>query len=414
MPYHLHVVAGPHKGRHFLVEEGAPLLVGRSRHADPRLEDPGVSRVHCEIQVEDGHVLVTDLGSAGGTFVNDERVAEQVLRPGDVVRIGETRMRLEATADAADEAPTVLPEGQRAGPKLPQLSAEHLEKLTGRVLSHYQVGPLIARGQSGLVFQALDYKDGRAAALKVLWPDPGRNQDRRRFVRTVRTLVGLRHPNLVTCRAAGKTGPYCWLAMEYVEGESLEALIGRLGVAGRLDWRTAVRVAADLASALEYAHARGVIHRNLTPRNVLLPKGGKVAKLGDLMLAKAIEGGLAEHLTRPGEILGDLRYMAPERTRGPGHVDARSDLYSLGALTYALLTGRPPFDGGSAVEKLTRIAKEAPVPPRQYQLSVPEAVQGVVLRLLRKAPGERYQTATELLTELRRVARSNGLNLRPN
>jgi serine/threonine-protein kinase len=385
--------------------------VGRSRHADTRLEDPGISRVHCEIQVEDGQVLVTDLESAASTFVNDERITERALRPGDVLRLGDTHMCLQATGDPVHEAPTAVHDGVRAEPKLPQLSAENLEKLTGMVLSHYRVGQLIAVGQSGMVFHAQDYKDGGAVALKVLRPNPGGNKDRRRFVRTVKTLVGLRHPNLITCRTAGKTGPYCWLAMEYVEGENLEDVIKRLGVAGMLDWRTAVRVAVHLASALEYAHGKAIIHRNLTPRNVLLQKGTKVAKLGDLMLAKAIEGGLSDQLTRPGEILGDLRYMAPERTLGPEHVDARSDLYSLGALTYALLTGRPPFDGVTLVEKLTRICKEAPVAPRKYQLSVPDAVQGVVMRLLSKVPGERYQTATELSKELKRVARLNGLNL---
>ncbi len=174
-----------------------------------------------------------------------------------------------------------------------------------------------------------------------------------------------------------KTGPFCWLAMEYVGGEILEDLIRRAVVAGRLDRRLAFQVAAQLASALEYAHGQGIIHRNLTSRNVLLHKCDKIAKLGDLMLAKAIEGGLAEQPTRPGEILDDPRYMAPERTRGAEHVDARSDLYSPGALVYAVLTGRPPFDGTTVVEKLTKICKEAQVPPRKYQLSVPDAFQGL-------------------------------------
>ena len=104
MPFLLQVVAGPHKGRCFLVEEGAPLLLGRSRHAETRLEDPGVSRVHCEIELEDGQVLVTDLDSAGGTFVNGQRITEQQLRPGDVVQIGSTKMRLvPAGAPAVDD-----------------------------------------------------------------------------------------------------------------------------------------------------------------------------------------------------------------------------------------------------------------------------------------------------------------------
>lgn len=408
MPFMLHLLSGPHKGRCLLVEEGAPLLLGRSRHAETRLDDPAISRVHCEVQLEDGQVLVSDLESAGGTFINGQRITEQAMKPGDVLQIGETRMRLHHTGVPADDAPTIAPTPATMLPKLP---AEKLHEMTGKVLSHYAIGPMIARGQSGIVFSAKDFKDDRSVALKVLWPGSGNNKDLRRFVRTVKTLVPLKHPNLVGFRGAGKTGPYCWLAMEYIEGENLASVIERIGVAGMLDWRVAFHVAVHLARALEYAHANHVIHRNLTPKNVIIQKEGKIAKLGDLMLAKALEGTLAEQITKPGEILGDLRYMAPERTRGAADVDGRSDLYSLGALVYALMTGRPPFDGGSLVEKITKIRNEAPVPPRKYQLAIPDQCQALVLKLLAKRPEERYQTATELLRDLSRLAKLNGLNV---
>jgi serine/threonine protein kinase len=408
MPFLLHIFAGPHKGRHLLVEEGAPLLLGRSRHAETRLEDPGVSRVHCEIQLEDGQVLVSDLDSAGGTFINGQRISEQILRPGDVLQIGETRMRLQTSATAGDDEDTPA-DAAEGGSHLPRLSADHLHELSGGVLSHYRVGEQIGRGQSGLVFQASDFKDERTVALKVLWPGAANNTELRRFVRTVKTLVPLKHPNIVQFRGAGKTGPYCWLAMEYVDGDSLEQIIERVGVAGMLDWRVAFRVAIHLARALDYAHGQGIIHRNITPRNVLVQQADKETKLGDLMLAKALEGTLAEQITRPGEILGDLRYMAPERTRGTVDVDGRSDLYSLGALMYALLTGRPPFDGTTLVEKIASIRNDAPVPPRKFQMSIPGQCEGIVLKLLAKRPEERYQTAAELLQELERVAKLNGL-----
>jgi hypothetical protein len=234
MPFVLRIISGPHKGRCLLVEEGAPLLLGRSRHAETRLDDPGVSRVHCEIELEDGQVLVTDLDSAGGTFINGQRISENVLRPGDVLRIGDTQMRLHATGIPDEDAPTEVPD---AAPALECLPAGRLNELTGKVLSHYRVGTLIARGQSGMVFQASDFKDDRTVALKVLWPGSSKNAEMRRFVRTVKTLVPLKHPNLVTFRGAGKTGPYCWMAMEYVDGESLEEVIKRVGIAGMSTWR---------------------------------------------------------------------------------------------------------------------------------------------------------------------------------
>src|SRR5205085_1530959 len=141
----------------------------------------------------------------------------------------------------------------------------------------------------------------------------------------------------------------------------------------------------------EFAHGQHIIHRNITPSNVLVRGSDQLTKLGDLMLAKALEGGLAEQITRAGELLGDLRYMPPERARGNVKaVDPRSDLYSLGAVLYALLTGRPPFEGPSALDTIQLICRTEPVKPRKYQLAIPDLLEGIVLRMLAKRPEDRY------------------------
>src|SRR5262249_37360061 len=127
--------------------------------------------------------------------------------------------------------------------------------------------------------------------------------------------------------------------------------------------------------------------------------------LGDLMLAKALEGQLAEAITRPGEMLGDIRYMAPERTLGTEGIDGRSDIYSLRALVYALLTGRPPFDGATLGDKIKKIRSAEPEKPKKYQMSIPELFEGVVLKMLAKRPEDRFQTATDLLKDLKRIAK---------
>jgi serine/threonine-protein kinase len=231
-----------------------------------------------------------------------------------------------------------------------------------------------------------------------------------RFVRAMKTVLPLRHPNLVTLYAAGKTHGYCWVAMEYVAGENMRQVIERIGVAGMLDWRYAFQVAVHVARALEYAHGQNILHRNVTPTNILRDAPTKVVKLGDLMLAKALEGATA--ITRPGELIGDLGYMSPERTRGRSDdVDVRADLYGLGATAYALLTGRPPFEGATLAEKVTRIRQTPPEKPTKYQLSIPGQFEGVVLKLLAKRPEERYQTATELLAELTRVGKFQGVTV---
>jgi serine/threonine-protein kinase len=256
-----------------------------------------------------------------------------------------------------------------------------------------------------LLFLAQDNQNNRKAAVKVLTPDFVRNdQAVQRFVRAMRTMLPVRHPNLVAVYGAGKTGPYCWCAMEYVEGESLAEVLQRHGTAGGLDWRAALRFAVHVARALDHAHRQTIVHRNLTPRNVLVRSSDQVAKLGDLTLAKALEGVLMEKITRPGEVVGVVSYLSPERAGSRTNVDARSNLFSLGALTYALLTGQPPFEGSSPVDTLTRICTLEPAKPTQSQPSIPEAFEMVVLKLLEKRPEERYQTAAEVVQALEALA----------
>jgi serine/threonine-protein kinase len=282
----------------------------------------------------------------------------------------------------------------------------------GKTISHYDITTVIGTGRSSMVFHATDTKDDRPVALKVLHPEFASDEEEmQRFVRAIKTMLPLRHPNLVSLYAAGKNGPYCWVAMEYIAGENLTQVIERIGIAGMLDWKNAYRVAVQIARALEYAHGQSIIHRNVTPTNILRDATNKVAKLGDLMLAKALEGTMAKQITRPGEIVGDITYMSPERTRGTSELDGRSDLYGLGATCYALLTGRPPFGGTTLVEKISRIRQTEPEKPRKYQMSIPGQFEGVVLKLLAKNPAERYQSATELLEELTRIGRFNGVTV---
>jgi serine/threonine protein kinase len=198
--------------------------------------------------------------------------------------------------------------------------------------------------------------------------------------------------------------------MDLVEGDSMAQVIRRIGVAGMLDWRYGYRVAVHIARALEYAHAHSIIHRNVTPQNILWRATDKTVLLGDLMLAKALEGTLAQQITRPGELLGDVAYMAPERTRGVGEVDGRSDLYGLGATVYALVTGRPPFAEGNLPELINKIRTAEPEKPKKFQMGIPDLFQGVVLKLLAKRPDERFQTATELLADLDRVGKFSGVS----
>jgi pSer/pThr/pTyr-binding forkhead associated (FHA) protein len=416
MARQLVVIEGPDKGHVFPLDGQAPVEVGRGRQAGVRLADLHVSRDHCRIETQAGGPVLIDGGSTAGTFVNGRRVTEHVLQPGDVVRVGTTELRFQEDADDLADRPTLPPPsapGRLAAAASPaSLPLERLGGLLGRDLAHFAVEAVRARGQSGLVFRARDLRSGQDVALKVLWPplmkDPEALQ---RFFRGTQTLCTLRHPHLVTVHEAGQTGPYCWVAMDFIDGESLTEVIHRIGVANMLDWRYAARVAVHIGRALQFAHGQSIIHRNLTPQNVLVRGSDKCALLGDLVLAKALEGAHSESITRPGEILGDVRYMSPERLSDTEPVDARSDIYSLGALVYALLTGRPPLAGSSLLETITLIRNAEPVPPRKYQMSIAGLFEGVVQKMLAKRPEDRFQSADELLAALDKVIKYHNVEV---
>jgi serine/threonine-protein kinase len=302
-----------------------------------------------------------------------------------------------------------------------------MAEMLGKSLHRYKLHRLIATGQLGAVFQARDTKKDQIVALKVVWPEAAAGEaDKRRFVRAMRTVIPLRHPNLVAVYNAGKSGPFHWIAMEYISGSSLSDVIKRISVTtvsanGRRRalsqglprgwWLFGLRVAVHAGRALEFAHAHQIVHRNITPRNILVRDGDNVAKLGDLMLAKALEGPLAEDITRLGEVPSELRYMSPERTFRSEGGDARSDIYSLGATVYALLTGRPPFVGPSLKETLEQIREAIPVPPTAYRPSIPAAFEKAILKMLAKQPEDRFQTPAELVRHLERIADHEGVKL---
>jgi serine/threonine protein kinase len=420
MSLQLVVIAGPDKDRTFTIQAGAELFLGRSERSFYRLTDPRASRVHCQILLEGETPFVICNGGSGGTHVNGKQVTRQALALGDVIQIGDTQLRLHMGDFPLDVALGAVKKAGAGQPALPGLTPgarpaaqlDQIAALTGQTLGHYDIGPEIGRGRSCVVFHASDTKDNRSVALKVLQPEFSTDEEEmQRFIRAMKTMMPLHHPNLIRLYAAGKTAGYCWVAMEYVAGENMQQVIDRIGVAGMLDWRHGFKVATHIGRGLEYAHDHAIIHRNVTPTNILLEATSKTAKLGDLMLAKALEGALAKQITRPGEIVGDVAYMSPERTRGTTDLDGRSDLYGLGATVYALLTGRPPFTGTTLVEKITKIRQSDPEKPTKFQMSIPARFEQVVLKLLAKAPDDRYQTATELLKELDKVGRMSGVTV---
>lgn len=404
------VIAGPDKGKWYPVHPGAGHMVGRHQDAAYKLSDMRASRFHCALTADGDTVTVADNGGSGGTLVNGVALtAAHRLRHGDSLQVGETVLKF--LTGPVSEATTVR--GLTAPAEYDPAATDELAELAGRTMSRYQIGEPLGKGSTGMVFRATDTEDGREVALKVMQPAYARNDDDMgRFVRAMKAMLPLKHPNLVEVLAAGRSGPYCWAAMELVDGESLTEVIRRIGIAGMLDWKYAYRVMAHVARGLEHAHAHGIVHRDVAPPNILVRAADKTVKLGDLMLAKALEGNLAQQITRPGELVGDVNYMSPERSAGGGAApDARSDLFGLGATCYALLSGKPPFQGATLVETVTKLRTAEPLKPSTFQMGVPHTFEAVVLKLLNKLPDHRFQTAKELLAELAVIGRANSVQV---
>ena len=263
-----------------------------------------------------------------------------------------------------------------------------------------------------MVFKAHDTEKDRVAAVKVLTPDPThRDEQKERFVRAMKTMLPVKHPHIVRLYGAGKNGPYCWAAMEFIDGESMTEVIKRIGVEGMLDWREVFRVAVHIGRALQEAYGRKIIHRNVTPASILQRHSDKACLLGDLLLAKALEGSLARQVTQPGQLIGDVPYMSPERTRDQMSVDHRSDIYGLGATLYALLTARLPFEADSLPELVRMVREAEPKDPKEYQLAINDRFRDAVIQMIAKRPEDRYQTPVELLRDLERIGKYDNLQV---
>jgi serine/threonine protein kinase len=395
MPAKIVIIAGPNQGQVYPLTEGQKITIGRGDAANIKLMDSAVSRAHCTVEHTARATLIKDAGSKSGIKVNAKGVAEQALINGDVIYLGSSQLRFDQ--DMPAKAKVAVADDEEA------TSPEELRKLSGTKLAHFDIKEVVAIGNSGLVFRAQDFKENREVALKVYLPEFAENdEDLQRFIRAVKTMLPMRHPNLVTLYGGGKTGPYCWMAMELVEGESLTETIARIGKKGKIDWKPAMRVALGLARGLYYIHNEKIIHRSLSPGNILFSKGG-VPKLGSLILAKALSGALAKDVTVGGDFLGDVRYLAPEQVGAGGPVDGRADIYALGTLIYAMLTGKPPFVGKTPLETATWILRREAKPLRDIDEDIPEALEKIVLKMLAKKPDDRSQSAADVLMELENI-----------
>src|ERR1700730_12272428 len=265
-------------------------------------------------------------------------------------------------------------------------------------IGRYEILQEIGRGAMGVVFKGRDPLIGRAVAVKTITYGVAESTDLlERFYREARAAGGVQHPNIVTIYEMAESGGAPFIAMEYLEGESLDRLIARKPT---LPLGTRVGYMAQACRALDFAHRRGIIHRDIKPANIMVTRDG-IVKVVDFGIARIADTSK----TQTGSLLGTLAYMSPEQVRGE-HADARCDIWALGVVLYELLAYQRPFTGDNHAAVLLSILQNEPAPIRQVVPECPAALKSIVSRALRKDHMERYSTMAAFLKDLEKIAPS--------
>src|SRR6059036_530247 len=274
-----------------------------------------------------------------------------------------------------------------------------LVRLQAALAERYAIERELGQGGMAVVFLAQDLKHRRAVAIKVLRPELAMALGAERFLGEIETVAGLAHPHILPLYDSGEAAGFLYYVMPYVEGESLRE---RLTREKQLPLEDALRIVGEVATALSYAHSRGVVHRDIKPENILLEAGQAV--VSDFGIARAITAAGGERLTQTGVTVGTPGYMSPEQAAGERELDGRSDVYSLACVLYEMLAGNPPFMGSSPQAILARQSLE-PVPRlRTLRDTVPEGVEHAIEQALAKTPADRFATATQFAEALERAA----------
>src|SRR5215217_4653706 len=271
-----------------------------------------------------------------------------------------------------------------------------LGRLQSALADRYRLDREAGAGGMATVYLAQDIRHGRPVAVKVLRPELAAVIGAERFLAEIKLTANLQHPHILPLFDSGETDSFLFYVMPFVKGETLR---DRMNREKQLPVAEALRITAEVASALDYAHRQGVVHRDIKPENILLHDGS--ALVADFGIALAASKASGARMTETGMSLGTPHYMSPEQAMGEREITPRSDVYALGAVLYEMLTGEPPFTGSTAQAVVARVLTENPRPLMTQRHTIPRHVEAAVLTALEKLPADRFETASEFADALK-------------
>ncbi|NOZ24209.1 MAG: protein kinase [Planctomycetes bacterium] len=441
MTYHLVYLAGKRKGERIPIAEGVTTM-GRSPTADVTVRDHKLSRIHCQIEFTSDGCIITDLNSTNGTFVNGTRISEQALQHGDHIGMGLTPLRVLQDPEP-EELPNLPPmkfcdmcDGSVPGKEIMQgeatwvgeklicgdcLAGGVLRRLRGagkeegekrkdkkkakkeakpgelKEVGPYRIVEKIGDGELGPVHKAEQTAMHRTVALKILSEKAtGDEKWLAAYLREANLAGQLVHPNILLIYDIDEADGVHYIAMEYVDGDSMHAILKKQK---SLPIARAKSVLTQIAQAVEHAFEHKIPHRDIKPANILYDKNG-TAKLGGFGTSVLLNTKPPKGIAAGERDLSNFIYCPPEFFRDGEDLDFRSDMYSLGACFYHMMTGRPPYEAADLKDLAPKVRAKGPKPPREIASGFPDSLCRIIEKAMAKEPDDRYQVPKELLWDL--------------